>query len=166
MKREEIKSLLENGDLDIDAKLKAIMDLNGKDLTELKASNKALEDKVKEGESLQSQLENANKELETYKAFEEKAKKYDSIYPEYEKMQNDAKIQRLQASAKNSGIKDEFIEFACSKVGEVEDYDTAFKKFAEEHPQFVQEKIEKVVTNPELNKTSVSDEFADFRNLK
>lgn len=153
MKREEIKSLLENSELDVDAKLKAIMDLNGKDLNDLKASNKELETKAKTVDELTTKLEESNKTLETYKNFEEKAKQYDSISADYEALKKDAHVRKYSDAARKAGIKEEFIEFSVAKVGDLEDeskLDEAFKNFADNNKQYTTS-VEKVIdTNGEL----------------
>ena len=123
MKRDEVKTIIENAELSVDEKLKSIMDMNGNDLNEIKSKNKELQSKVDEYSSYKSQFEEVNKKLETYSTFEEKANKYDEILPKYEQFEKEEKLRKINASAKKFKIKDEFIEFATSKVGDVEDYE-------------------------------------------
>ena len=160
MKRDEVKTIIENAELSVDEKLKSIMDMNGNDLNEIKSKNKELQSKVDEYSSYKSQFEEANKKLETYSTFEEKANKYDEILPKYEQFEKDEKQRKINASAKKFKIKDEFIEFATSKIGDVEDYDSAFEEFSKNNPQYLESKEKVVETNPEMkgnNKSSDAD---------
>ena len=160
MKRDEVKTIIENAELSVDEKLKSIMDMNGNDLNEIKSKNKELQSKVDEYSSYKSQFEEANKKLETYSIFEEKANKYDEILPKYEQFEKDEKQRKINASAKKFKIKDEFIEFATSKVGDVEDYDSAFEEFSKNNPQYLESKEIIIETNPEMkgnNKSSDAD---------
>lgn len=160
MKRDEVKTIIENAELSVDEKLKSIMDMNGNDLNEIKSKNKELQSKVDEYSSYKIQLDEVNKKLETYSTFEEKANKYDEILPKYEQFEKDEKQRKINASAKKFKIKDEFIEFATSKVGEVEDYDSAFEEFSKNNPQYLESKEKVVETNPEMkgnNKSSDAD---------
>lgn len=160
MKRDEVKTIIENAELSVDEKLKSIMDMNGNDLNEIKSKNKELQSKVDEYSSYKSQFEEANKKLETYSTFEEKANKYDEILPKYEQFEKEEKLRKINASAKKFKIKDEFIEFATSKVGDVEDYDSAFEEFSKNNPQYLESKEKVVETNPEMkgnNKSSDVD---------
>ena len=160
MKREDVKTIIENAELSVDEKLKSIMDMNGNDLNEIKSKNKELQSKVDEYSSYKSQLDEVNKKLETYSTFEEKANKYDEIFPKYEQFEKEEKLRKINASAKKFKIKDEFIEFATSKVGEVEDYDSAFEEFSKNNPQYLESKEKVVETNPEMkgnNKSSDVD---------
>ena len=160
MKRDEVKTIIENAELSVDEKLKSIMDMNGNDLNEIKSKNKELQSKVDEYSSYKSQFEEANKKLETYSTFEEKANKYDEILPKYEQFEKEEKLRKINASAKKFKIKDEFIEFATSKVGNVEDYDSAFEEFSKNNPQYLESKEKVVETNPEMkgnNKSSDVD---------
>lgn len=160
MKRDEVKTIIENAELSVDDKLKSIMDMNGNDLNEIKSKNKELQSKVDEYSSYKSQFEEANKKLETYSTFEEKANKYDEILPKYEQFEKEEKLRKINASAKKFKIKDEFIEFATSKVGDVEDYDSAFEEFSKNNPQYLESKEKVVETNPEMkgnNKSSDVD---------
>ena len=160
MKRDEVKTIIENAELSVDEKLKSIMDMNGNDLNEIKSKNKELQSKVDEYSSYKSQFEEVNKKLETYSTFEEKANKYDEILPKYEQFEKDEKQRKINASAKKFKIKDEFIEFATSKVGDVEDYDSAFEEFSKNNPQYLESKEKVVETNPEMkgnNKSSDAD---------
>lgn len=150
MKRDEVKTIIENAELSVDEKLKSIMDMNGNDLNEIKSKNKELQSKVDEYSSYKSQFEEANKKLETYSTFEEKANKYDEILPKYEQFEKEEKLRKINASAKKFKIKDEFIEFATSKVGDVEDYDSAFEEFSKNNPQYLESKEKVVETNPEM----------------
>ena len=160
MKRDEVKTIIENAELSVDEKLKSIMDMNGNDLNEIKSKNKELQSKVDEYSSYKSQFEEANKKLETYSTFEEKANKYDEILPKYEQFEKEEKLRKINASAKKFKIKDEFIEFATSKIGDVEDYDSAFEEFSKNNPQYLESKEKVVETNPEMkgnNKSSDAD---------
>ena len=160
MKRDEVKTIIENAELSVDEKLKSIMDMNGNDLNEIKSKNKELQSKVDEYSSYKSQLDEVNKKLETYSTFEEKANKYDEILPKYEQFEKDEKQRKINASAKKFKIKDEFIEFATSKIGDVEDYDSAFEEFSKNNPQYLESKEKVVETNPEMkgnNKSSDVD---------
>ena len=160
MKRDEVKTIIENAELSVDEKLKSIMDMNGNDLNEIKSKNKELQSKVDEYSSYKIQFEEANKKLETYSTFEEKANKYDEILPKYEQFEKDEKQRKINASAKKFKIKDEFIEFATSKVGDVEDYDSAFEEFSKNNPQYLESKEIIIETNPEMkgnNKSSDAD---------
>ena len=160
MKREDVKTIIENAELSVDDKLKSIMDMNGNDLNEIKSKNKELQSKVDEYSSYKSQLDEVNKKLETYSTFEEKANKYDEILPKYEQFEKDEKQRKINASAKKFKIKDEFIEFATSKVGDVEDYDSAFEEFSKNNPQYLESKEIIIETNPEMkgnNKSSDAD---------
>ena len=160
MKRDEVKTIIENAELSVDEKLKSIMDMNGNDLNEIKSKNKELQSKVDEYSSYKSQFEEANKKLETYSTFEEKANKYDEILPKYEQFEKEEKLRKINASAKKFKIKDEFIEFATSKIGDVEDYDSAFEEFSKNNPQYLESKEKVVETNPEMkgnNKSSDVD---------
>ena len=160
MKRDDVKTIIENAELSVDEKLKSIMDMNGNDLNEIKSKNKELQSKVDEYSSYKSQFEEANKKLETYSTFEEKANKYDEILPKYEQFEKDEKQRKINASAKKFKIKDEFIEFATSKVGDVEDYDSAFEEFSKNNPQYLESKEIIIETNPEMkgnNKSSDAD---------
>lgn len=160
MKRDEVKTIIENAELSVDEKLKSIMDMNGNDLNEIKSKNKELQSKVDEYSSYKSQFEEVNKKLETYSTFEEKANKYDEILPKYEQFEKEEKLRKINASAKKFKIKDEFIEFATSKVGDVEDYDSAFEEFSKNNPQYLESKEKVVETNPEMkgdNKSSDVD---------
>ena len=160
MKRDEVKTIIENAELSVDEKLKSIMDMNGNDLNEIKSKNKELQSKVDEYSSYKSQFEEANKKLETYSTFEEKANKYDEILPKYEQFEKDEKQRKINASAKKFKIKDEFIEFATSKIGDVEDYDSAFEEFSKNNPQYLESKEIIIETNPEMkgnNKSSDAD---------
>ena len=160
MKREDVKTIIENAELSVDEKLKSIMDMNGNDLNEIKSKNKELQSKVDEYSSYKSQLDEVNKKLETYSTFEEKANKYDEIFPKYEQFEKEEKLRKINASAKKFKIKDEFIEFATSKIGEVDDYDSAFEEFSKNNPQYLESKEKVVETNPEMkgnNKSSHVD---------
>lgn len=160
MKREDVKTIIENAELSVDEKLKSIMDMNGNDLNEIKSKNKELQSKVDEYSSYKSQLDEVNKKLETYSTFEEKANKYDEIFPKYEQFEKEEKLRKINASAKKFKIKDEFIEFATSKIGEVDDYDSAFEEFSKNNPQYLESKEKVVETNPEMkgnNKSSDVD---------
>ena len=160
MKRDEVKTIIENAELSVDEKLKSIMDMNGNDLNEIKSKNKELQSKVDEYSSYKSQLDEVNKKLETYSTFEEKANKYDEILPKYEQFEKEEKLRKINASAKKFKIKDEFIEFATSKIGDVEDYDSAFEEFSKNNPQYLESKEKVVETNPEMkgnNKSSDVD---------
>ena len=163
MKREDVKTIIENAELSVDEKLKSIMDMNGNDLNEIKSKNKELQSKVDEYSSYKSQLDEVNKKLETYSTFEEKANKYDEIFPKYEQYNmaaiidikagygGEEKLRKINASAKKFKIKDEFIEFATSKIGEVDDYDSAFEEFSKKNPQYLESKEKIIETNPEMN---------------
>ena len=164
MKRDEVKTIIENAELSVDEKLKSIMDMNGNDLNEIKSKNKELQSKVDEYSSYKSQFEEANKKLETYSAFEEKANKYDEILPKYEQFEKEEKLRKINASAKKFKIKDEFIEFATSKVGDVEDYDSAFEEFSKNNPQYLESKEKVVETNPEMKGNNNSSD-ADLSKL-
>lgn len=164
MKRDEVKTIIENAELSVDEKLKSIMDMNGNDLNEIKSKNKELQSKVDEYSSYKSQFEEANKKLETYSTFEEKANKYDEILPKYEQFEKEEKLRKINASAKKFKIKDEFIEFATSKVGEVEDYDSAFEEFSKNNPQYLESKEKVVETNPEMKGNNNSSD-ADLSKL-
>ena len=160
MKRDEVKTIIENAELSVDEKLKSIMDMNGNDLNEIKSKNKELQSKVDEYSSYKSQFEEVNKKLETYSTFEEKANKYDEILPKYEQFEKEEKLRKINVSAKKFKIKDEFIEFATSKIGDVEDYDSAFEEFSKNNPQYLESKEKVVETNPEMkgnNKSSDVD---------
>ena len=95
MKRDEVKTIIENAELSVDEKLKSIMDMNGNDLNEIKSKNKELQSKVDEYSSYKSQFEEANKKLETYSAYEEKANKYDEILPKYEQFEKEEKLRKI-----------------------------------------------------------------------
>ena len=164
MKRDEVKTIIENAELSVDEKLKSIMDMNGNDLNEIKSKNKELQSKVDEYSSYKSQLDEVNKKLETYSTFEEKANKYDEILPKYEQFEKDEKLRKINASAKKFKIKDEFIEFATSKVGDVEDYDSAFEEFSKNNPQYLESKEKVVETNPEMKGNNNSSD-ADLSKL-
>lgn len=164
MKRDEVKTIIENAELSVDEKLKSIMDMNGNDLNEIKSKNKELQSKVDEYSSYKSQFEEANKKLETYSTFEEKANKYDQILPKYEQFEKEEKLRKINASAKKFKIKDEFIEFATSKVGDVEDYDSAFEEFSKNNPQYLESKEKVVETNPEMKGNNNSSD-ADLSKL-
>ena len=164
MKRDEVKTIIENAELSVDEKLKSIMDMNGNDLNEIKSKNKELQSKVDEYSSYKSQFEEANKKLETYSTFEEKANKYDEILPKYEQFEKEEKLRKINASAKKFKIKDEFIEFATSKVGDVEDYDSAFEEFSKKNPQYLESKEKFVEANPEMKGNNNSSD-ADLSKL-
>ena len=164
MKRDEVKTIIENAELSVDEKLKSIMDMNGNDLNEIKSKNKELQSKVDEYSSYKSQFEEANKKLETYSTFEEKENKYDEILPKYEQFEKEEKLRKINASAKKFKIKDEFIEFATSKVGDVEDYDSAFEEFSKNNPQYLESKEKVVETNPEMKGNNNSSD-ADLSKL-
>ena len=164
MKRDEVKTIIENAELSVDEKLKSIMDMNGNDLNEIKSKNKELQSKVDEYSSYKSQLDEVNKKLETYSTFEEKANKYDEILPKYEQFEKDEKQRKINASAKKFKIKDEFIEFATSKIGDVEDYDSAFEEFSKNNPQYLESKEKVVETNPEM-KGNYNSSDADLSKL-
>ena len=164
MKRDEVKTIIENAELSVDEKLKSIMDMHGNDLNEIKSKNKELQSKVDEYSSYKSQFEEANKKLETYSTFEEKANKYDEILPKYEQFEKEEKLRKINASAKKFKIKDEFIEFATSKVGDVEDYDSAFEEFSKNNPQYLESKEKVVETNPEMKGNNNSSD-ADLSKL-
>ena len=158
MKREDVKTIIENAELSVDEKLKSIMDMNGNDLNEIKSKNKELQSKVDEYSSYKSQFEEANKKLETYSTFEEKANKYDEIFPKYEQFEKEEKLRKINASAKKFKIKDEFIEFATSKIGDVDDYDSAFEEFSKKNPQYLESKEKIIETNPEMNGNNKSSD--------
>ena len=164
MKREDVKTIIENAELSVDEKLKSIMDMNGNDLNEIKSKNKELQSKVDEYSSYKNQLDEVNKKLETYSTFEEKANKYDEILPKYEQFEKEEKLRKINASAKKFKIKDEFIEFATSKVGDVEDYDSAFEEFSKNNPQYLESKERIIETNPEMNGNNNSSD-ADLSKL-
>lgn len=164
MKRDEVKTIIENAELSVDEKLKSIMDMNGNDLNEIKSKNKELQSKVDEYSSYKIQLDEVNKKLETYSTFEEKANKYDEILPKYEQFEKEEKLRKINASAKKFKIKDEFIEFATSKVGDVEDYDSAFEEFSKNNPQYLESKERIIETNPEMNGNNKSSD-ADLSKL-
>lgn len=164
MKRDEVKTIIENAELSVDEKLKSIMDMNGNDLNEIKSKNKELQSKVDEYSSYKSQFEEVNKKLETYSTFEEKANKYDEIFPKYEQFEKEEKLRKINASAKKFKIKDEFIEFATSKIGEVDDYDSAFEEFSKNNPQYLESKEKVVETNPEMKGNNNSSD-ADLSKL-
>ena len=164
MKRDEVKTIIENAELSVDEKLKSIMDMNGNDLNEIKSKNKELQSKVDEYSSYKSQFDEVNKKLETYSTFEEKANKYDEILPKYEQFEQEEKLRKINASAKKFKIKDEFIEFATSKIGDVEDYDSAFEEFSKNNPQYLESKEKVVETNPEMKGNNNSSD-ADLSKL-
>ena len=164
MKRDEVRTIIENAELSVDEKLKSIMDMNGNDLNEIKSKNKELQSKVDEYSSYKSQFEEVNKKLETYSTFEEKANKYDEILPKYEQFEKEEKLRKINASAKKFKIKDEFIEFATSKIGDVEDYDSAFEEFSKNNPQYLESKEKVVETNPEMKGNNNSSD-ADLSKL-
>ena len=164
MKRDEVKTIIENAELSVDEKLKSIIDMNGNDLNEIKSKNKELQSKVDEYSSYKSQLDEVNKKLETYSTFEEKANKYDEILPKYEQFEKEEKLRKINASAKKFKIKDEFIEFATSKIGDVEDYDSAFEEFSKNNPQYLESKEKVVETNPEMKGNNNSSD-ADLSKL-
>ena len=124
----------------------------------------SLQSKVDEYSSYKSQFEEVNKKLETYSTFEEKANKYDEILPKYEQFEKEEKLRKINASAKKFKIKDEFIEFATSKVGDVEDYDSAFEEFSKNNPQYLESKEKVVETNPEMKGNNNSSD-ADLSKL-
>lgn len=164
MKREDVKTIIENAELSVDEKLKSIMDMNGNDLNEIKSKNKELQSKVDEYSSYKNQLDEVNKKLETYSTFEEKANKYDEIFPKYEQFEKEEKLRKINASAKKFKIKDEFIEFATSKIGEVDDFDSAFEEFSKNNPQYLESKEKVVETNPEMKGNNNSSD-ADLSKL-
>lgn len=139
MKREEIKVILENAEMDVEAKLKAIMDSNGKDLNELKATNKTLEEKVKDHDDLQAKFDELSKQVDTMKEFEEKAKKFDEINPKYEEVLKVNKDNEFTNKIKGYKFDDKFVKFIKSEMAETKDeeMDEALKKYAEDHPEFL-----------------------------
>ena len=136
MKREEIKSILENAEMDNDSKLKEIMKIHGIDEEGHKSKAKELEDKLVTFDAQQKENEELKSQLEKFKGFEEKANKYDEILPNYQKYQADEKHRSLVEKATSKGIHPEFVDYALTKIGEnVEDIDKALEDFANANPR-------------------------------
>lgn len=82
-------------------------------------------------------------------------KDYNEIKPKYEEFIQKEKQLQLQELAKGCDIKEEFIEFALMKVGDVENVEEALKEFAKNNPQFTAKGVKKVNINPNLENGKV-----------
>lgn len=112
--------------------------LQDKNLVDLKSGNYVAKDKY------QKQVDKYNEALN-------QLKDYNEIKPRYDEFIRKEKTDKLNALARAVNIKEEFIEFALSKVGEVDDVENALKEFAKTNPQFTTT-IKKVNSNPNLQK--------------
>ena len=110
--------------------------LQDKNLVDLKGGQYVSKDKY------QKQVEKYNEALN-------QLKDYNEIKPRYDEFIQREKTEKLNNLAKSVNIKEEFIEFALSKVGETDDVETALKEFAKSHPQFTTQ-VKKVNSNPNL----------------
>ena len=111
--------------------------LQDKNLVDLKSGNYVAKDKY------QKQVEKYNEALNQLKDYNEIKPKYE----EYVQKEQQAKLQNL---AKSCEIKDEFIEFALMKVGNVDNVEEALKEFAKNNPHFTSKGARKVNINPNL----------------
>lgn len=126
--------------------------LEGKKLVDLNGGGYVSKDKY------QKQLEKYNEAVSKYAD-------YDTIKAKYDEYVSQEKQSKLTQFAKNAEIKDEFIEFALMKIGDVEDVEKALKDFAKEHPQFTN-KIVKVNSNPNLDgKGAVPNKNEEMNNI-
>lgn len=110
--------------------------LQDKNYVDLKSGNYVAKDKY------QKQVDKYNEALN-------QLKDYNEIKPRYDEFIQKEKTEKLNNLAKSVNIKEEFIEFALSKVGETDDVETALKEFAKAHPQFTTQ-VKKVNSNPNL----------------
>lgn len=112
--------------------------LDGKKLIDLNSGNYVSKEKYEK-------ILNKNTELSN------QLKDYNDIKPRYEEFVAKERAEKLNNLAKSVNIKEEFIEFALSKIGNVEDVETALKDFAKNNPQFTNQ-VKKVNSNPNLQK--------------
>ena len=110
--------------------------LQDKNLVDLKGGQYVSKDKY------QKQVEKYNEALN-------QLKEYNEIKPRYDEFVQKEKQAKLNELAKAVNIKDDFIEFALMKIGDVENVEEALKEFAKSHPQFTTP-IKKVNSNPNL----------------
>lgn len=110
--------------------------LQDKNLVDLKSGNYVAKDKY------QKQVDKYNEALN-------QLKDYNEIKPRYDEFVQKEKQAKLNELAKAVNIKDDFIEFALMKIGDVENVEEALKEFAKSHPQFTTQ-IKKINSNPNL----------------
>ena len=110
--------------------------LQDKNLVDLKSGNYVAKDKY------QKQVDKYNEALN-------QLKDYNEIKPRYDEFVQKEKQAKLNELAKAVNIKDDFIEFALMKIGDVENVEEALKEFAKSHPQFTTP-IKNVNSNPNL----------------
>ena len=117
--------------------------LDGKKLIDLNSGNYVSKEKYEKIVSKNTELANQLKD-------------YNDIKPRYEEFVAKEQAEKLNNLAKSVNIKEEFIEFALSKVGNVDDVETALKDFAKNNPQFTNQ-VKKVNSNPDLQKGKASE---------
>lgn len=117
--------------------------LEGKKLVDLNSGNYVAKDKYQKVVDKNTEYSNLLKE-------------FNDIKPKYDEYVQKEKVERLNNLAKSVNIKEEFIEFALSKVNGVEDVETALKEFAKNNPQFTNV-VKKVNSNPDLQKGSATE---------
>lgn len=110
--------------------------LQDKNYVDLKSGNYVAKDKY------QKQVDKYNEALN-------QLKDYNEIKPRYDEFVQKEKQAKLNELAKAVNIKDDFIEFALMKIGDVENVEEALKEFAKSHPQFTTQ-IKKINSNPKL----------------
>lgn len=122
--------------------------LEGKKYTDLSSGNYVSKEKYER--------------LETkYKDASTKATEYDSIKAKYDEYVAKEKDATLKEYAKTAKIKEEFIEFALSKVEGSENVEEALKEFAKKNPHFTTGSV-RVSTNPRLNGNEPQNKYADI----
>lgn len=117
--------------------------LADKNFVDLKSGNYVAKDKY---QKLADKYNDASNQL----------KEFNDIKPKYEEYVQKEKAEKLNNLAKSVNIKEDFIEFALSKIGDVENIETALKEFAEKHPQFTNQ-VKKVHSNPDLQKGGATE---------
>lgn len=114
--------------------------LQDKNYVDLKSGNYVAKDKYQ-------------KAVDKYNDALNQLKDYNDIKPKYDEFVQKEKQAKLNELAKSVNIKDEFIEFALMKIGNVENVEEALKEFAKNNQQFTN-KVVKVNSNPNLEKGS------------
>lgn len=117
--------------------------LDGKKLIDLNSGNYVSKEKY-------------DKTLNKYNELANQLKEFNDIKPKYEEFVRKEQAEKLNNLAKSVNIKEEFIEFALSKVGNVDDVETALKDFAKNNPQFTNQ-VKKVNSNPDLQKGKANE---------
>lgn len=117
--------------------------LEGKKLVDLNSGNYVAKDKYQ-------------KVVDKNTEYSNQLKEFNDIKLKYDEYVQKEKVEKLNNLAKSVNIKEEFIEFALSKVNQEEDVETALKEFAKNNPQFTNV-VKKVNSNPDLQKGSATE---------